>query len=82
MKKEFCFGAWFIFRKITKKNLGGTNYIGGQGKIPKTKGKDNILVLTNILVLRLLKALKGTLNFALENLVNWKIFIFYFFFSS
>lgn len=80
LKKEFCFVVWLIFRKITQKNLGGTNYIGGQGEITKTKGEDNILVLANILVLRLLKALKKALNFALENLVNWKIFLFHFFF--
>lgn len=59
-----------------QKNLGGTNYIGGRGEIPKTKSEDNILVFS------LMKALKTALNFASENLVNWKIFLFQFFFSS
>lgn len=26
-----------IFRKITQKNVGGTNYIGGQGEVPKNQ---------------------------------------------
>lgn len=39
--------AQLIFREITQKNLGGTNHIVGQGKVPKTKNRRQCFIVVN-----------------------------------
>lgn len=39
--------AQLICRESIQKNLGGTNFIGGQGEIPTTESEDNVLVIND-----------------------------------
>lgn len=57
IKKDWLFlkVTQLIFREITQKNLGGTNHIVGQGKVPKTKNRRQYFIINNKKATRCLK---------------------------